>query len=228
MKNYTKYLIPILIGLTFLGIGFAVGKGCNSPSKTPYYQEPGFKTDTIIAPSSKLEQKVEKENKEWKDKSSVMPPKTVTIYKPEVTFIHDTIYQRIMTDTNSGLAKVLREKYIFINGKFTRQSLRLTLQDIEGITYERDYPVDYSSYEYYHDGKDLKVAKTSNPPSNKLTTSSFAYLGYEPFQKAPTIMVDYSINYKKVGLYVMGMTDYSIPKDEAGLRITGGLRIRIR
>lgn len=230
MLNYKNILIPILLILACLGIGFMVGKGCSPKPKTPYFQEPGFKTDTIFAKPIEYYKKQGKEEQALEGKASVVPPKKVIIYRDTGRWFRDTLYQYVTTtgDTDSEWLTDLKAHPQFLGGTFTGTKLKLNLRDFYGNIYEKYYGVDYSTYNYRHDGERLAYYKNKKTPERRFHTASFVYLGYEPFQKAPTIMVDYSLNYNKVGLYVMGITDYSMIREEAGLRITGGLRFKIK
>lgn len=226
MENKYKNLIPILILILIgLGMGIGMGRGCNPKKEVQYFQQPGFKTDTTIAPQTQLVKEEAKQEKKGEGKYFPMPAKEVKIY------IHDTTW----VDTGSTIM-VNRYTNKFRGAYLTGDDFKLQVIDTNGDIIESDYPVNYSLYDYHHDGftmsykvKESPLLKTpSGKPKRNLSTTSNAYIGYEPFKKAPTVMIDYSLNYKRVGLFVMGQTQYSIKFDESNLNLVGGLRINLR
>lgn len=227
--------IILFIGLILLGI--FIGRSIFPKKSTEYFQDPGFRPDTII---KKVYVQDTGKN------TSYIPPKEVIKYKylpnPQIQLItqRDTIY---LEDTANHTKWRLNPNYILLYpgspkllaGKFTGEGFSLDLLDTSGNITTTAYKTTYSSFDYFFNGSFITFAKkkASSIPSiskgkNKIYSNANIYAHYEFLNKAPTLSGDYSINIGNIGLFSRGDAGYSNISQSMDFRVSVGLKIKVK
>lgn len=166
----------------------------------------------------------------------VVPPKTVTEYLrgkaihdtleilspygvPE--YIIDTFYPPIFDKQIAGA----------IYGKISKDSLRLDFMDSTQEIVTKEYPMNFNNFRYTFFDGNLKAIPIPNkegigaPVKKALHTESNLYFTYTPTSKNFRTMTDYSIMYKRFGIYGYGQIQtLQSPRFDYGV----GLKIKLR
>lgn len=228
MKDFIKIGIGLLIGAALMFLFSKSDRG------KQYWEDRNFKPDTVevpvyrplIIPGS----------------ANSIPPEKVVIYqdkpiyqKPE-TIYSDTgkirlVYKDRETSIDHSFLTYEPGAPKLLKGAFVSTGFKLDLLDTSGNLYTVNYPTDYSQYNYYYDrgtvlvDKLKKVPDLPNPKRN-FSTSSNLYLTYELTSKTPMASVDYSLNFKRVGLYGLAGAGYS--NNILQTNLNAGVRIRLK
>lgn len=225
--NTILLVFLILIGLVLLY------KTCNRDSGTPVLPQPS-KTDSI---------KVDYFPEAGKIPSDYVPikPEVVILYRDRIdTFtkvvrVVDTFYViNTFTVDTFGISKSFLTNFPknpkLIDGNFTSKAFKFTFMYPEqGRVETKEYPIDLSAFEYMwlNDSLAGKPLSTHSKPINlkpPITTSSWLYVGYNPFTKASKLAIDYAIEYKHLGLFGRGQFSTQTPNWD--FQIGGKIRLR--
>lgn len=218
-----------IMGIIIL-ISALIGK-CNKSGKGD--KDP-IKTDTVYK-YVYLEPKKE-------DLGKVVLPETKTIYIDTGTYRHDTletieVYKdTVYLESRNSSAKYLNKFLMrypknpkLIYGRFGNDTLQLDLLNPDGqLTKDLHTNLDFSKYTYHWLNGTLSKTPNSNySPLNKtlgkldrmIKSESNLYLTYNPLNKSPQIAIDYSIMYKRVGVYSKAEVSPNNYHIGAGIRI---------
>lgn len=180
-------------------------KGCKIKDVLEYWQDPNFKTDTII-----LEVPYEVKGDSFAYK---VPPKVIINYIPlpdngnKVKCLTDSLLS-IIDSMGKEIQKV-NYKFLthfpnsqkLIYGYFKSDSLKMDLLTTKGEVETKIYLMNYNKFKYeFKDNQmradTLKTKLDQNKPSDKLSQSCYVSAGYEPFNKTPITSLDYYLKYK--------------------------------
>ena len=204
----TKTWYIWLISGTLLGILIMVlfNKGCVEPKTVTRHI---YKSDTIY-------QTIEK----WKHDTIPQPyevvlPEKVLIYE-DTTFIHDTLWKGANI---SALIWGLPNPKFYLNhlgapklldGKFTNDSISLTLFDTSGNIVKRIWPISYNIFNYYYRDNRLLAVERDKPIKQTfklpegISTSANAYGYYSLLHGGFTLASDFWVTRKRFSLGAIG------------------------
>lgn len=198
-----------LICGTLLGILITIlfSKGCIEPTTQTRLI---YKSDTVY-----------QNIVEWKHDTIPQPyevvlPEKVIIYE-DTTFVHDTLWLTLNKghDIDWGLPNpkfYLRYPGApkLLDGKFTNDSISLTLFDTSGNIVKRIWPISYNIFNYHYRDNRLLAVERDKPikqpfklPSN-ITTSSNLYGYYSLIHGGFTLASDFWVTRKKWSIGALG------------------------
>lgn len=233
-----KGLLLFLAIIGFMVLGALIGRALFPKKESQYFEGYTFKPDTT-----------KKEGyQEPKAKGDSIPPKIVVVHdtvpiptpvliecKDSIIYLKDTS-GHILSEINPDYLKYRPGAPKLLYATFTGQGFSLDLLDTSGKVYTTKYETDYSSFDYFFNGRNItyssKRARTIpqiTTGKKILTTSSNAYFLYDPFNKVPTIRADYSILFKdRVGIYGEGSAGYSPKLAEPEFRLNLGVKVKLK
>lgn len=214
MKINLKNIITFL--LVIVGIWIILHlKMCHGKDPIEYWQDPNFKTDTIVI---KEPYAVKGDSFPYK-----VAPKIVYRYLPSIDngykvkcssdsllSIIDSLGKQI-TSINKKYLTLFTEANKLIYGKFRSDSIRFDFLKTDGNIFSEIYLTNYQKFEYEYRENQFRAKELPEPllptnlPKQKINQSLYASGGYEVFGKTPTISLDYYLRYKKFQLTVEPM-----------------------
>lgn len=236
LKTWATPIISLIIGV---GFTLLILRGCQPKTidTLPEHLVSGYKTDTVYV-EVYLEPKPQEPQIPVAPKTVTLPKYVeVPVYYPVVE--RDTIY---LTDT---LGNTFRVNPLYLSysigapkllyGEFTENQMTLHLLDTSGRISMIDYPWQLKFYDYYFNDNSLNFhAKdaTRQPGmsrgSNKIYSSSNVYLTYGLLTETPNISMDYSLNYRSVGIYGLTGLGYNLNTLNIEPTLNLGLRLKIK
>lgn len=139
---------------------------------------------------------------------------------------HDTIIRKISPDFITAFPDAPK----LILGEFSKNSISLNLQGIDGHIVTKDYIPNYSKFQYEFSGNELRYIPLPGTTGisgffKKIKTDAYMSTTYNPFTNGATMRIDGSLMYKRLGLTVFGSfsTDQT-PKLNSGI----GFRVKMK
>lgn len=228
MEN--KGMLYVLISIILLLVGMKIWDTIvvkpipEQTGNTKIVYRDRFIPDTGSKNAKDLKPKIEYRYKE----PAPLPP-----MKPKL--VHDTLY---IDSTNRKSAiypcwyATYPEKSKLLSARFTKLGISLDLYDSSCKTITQVYVTDYTKFDYFWDGENLKVdnAHINTIPKiggfwKQFTSTSNLYVTQELLTQTTMVGVDYSLNYKRVGIYGLGQVGY---KNDLQPRLNVGLRIKLK
>lgn len=203
--------------------------GPKHPTGMEYWENPNFKTDTIIvnnyytAPADSF--------------VNYVPPKTVVSYQApdiNVTLALDSLIRLLngrdtIGSINPNFVSQHPEAPKLIHGYFRKNQLNLTLLSTDGKTNDREYEVNFDRYEYeFRNGRllaDPIKPRFSATLKRTVGIEAFVWADYDVFQKQSTIGPDLQVRLGKI--YTSVNPQLSIPDPaNSGLKIRLGYKLK--
>jgi hypothetical protein len=168
----------------------------------------------------------------------IAPPRFVRIYidttpsnsvvecDKEIITLHDTISGYKDTLAHDFLTKFTRSQKL-IELKLSRDSMDITLMDMQARVKTLTYPMDFNHYKYQFLSDSLRYEELPKPKLSKTLLSNsgiYAGVGYEFLSKTPLVNLDYQIQMNRLqGMIQIASTLQTTPN----LTLTAGVNYKI-